>query len=53
MGIFDFRYAEARSVVAYLIGLTLLFGLASQTAAVTYYVCDDAVSCNEGKGSGW
>jgi hypothetical protein len=36
-----------------LIGLTLLFGLASQTAAVTYYVCDDAVSCNEGKGSGW
>ncbi|MDH3598934.1 MAG: hypothetical protein OEU26_04745, partial [Candidatus Tectomicrobia bacterium] len=53
MGIFDFRYVEARSIVAYLIGLTLLFGFATPTVAATYYVCDDAASCNAGQGSGW
>jgi Right handed beta helix region len=53
MSVFNFRCMDTWPIGTYLIGLTLLFGFATQTLAATYYVCDHAVACNAGSGSGW
>jgi hypothetical protein len=53
MDIVALRSVEARSVVAYLLGLTLRFGWAARWVAATYDVCDHVATCNAGQGSGW